>query len=68
MLRMPRGHCVQCGHSYEADQIEHALCPACLRFEPQNDPTPIDDELMPQWEFSKAAMRERLGTTGNEDV
>jgi len=32
-----------------------------------NDPVPDVDEDRPRWKYSKAAMRERLGVTGDRD-
>jgi hypothetical protein len=62
---MKRGHCVECNQAYESPEIEDGLCPQCLTLERQNDPGPYADT--PPWKYSKAAMRERLGVSGDRD-
>lgn len=64
---MKNGYCVQCGRMYDAPTVEDGLCPTCLADEQTNDPVPFDDEDFPRWKYSKTAMRERLGVTGNRD-
>lgn len=64
---MKRGHCLECGSEYDAPQIEDGLCPRCQKLEPQNLPLPMVDGERVLWKFSKTAMRERLGVTGDRD-
>lgn len=64
---MKRGHCIECGTSYESRQIEDGLCPRCLRLEPQNCPLPMVDGERVLWKWSKTVMRERLGVSGDRD-
>lgn len=63
------GYCLDCGRSYEAERAVDALCPECQAHEDrvyQNITTPyVETE---PWPWSKAAMRERLGVTGDEDA
>lgn len=63
---MKRGHCVECGNAYEAPEVIDGLCQRCVSLEPRNDPSGVydDGEL---WKYSRAAMRERLGVSGDRD-
>jgi len=65
-MRLPRGHCVECCRPYGADQIEDGLCPVCRALDPRNEPE-LGVEEGPSWKYSKAAMRERLGVSGDRD-
>lgn len=63
---MKRGHCIECGHAYEAPEVIDGLCPSCLALEPKNDPAAyVDDLWLPK--YSRARMRERLGVSGDRD-
>lgn len=61
------GFCVECSRHYTADKIEDGLCPRCQAMEPKNDPREYDDEHLPRWRWTRSAMRERLGITGDLD-
>jgi len=63
--------CLDCGREHETDQLpDDALCSFCRSYYEgmyANDPVPDVDEDRPRWKYSKAAMRERLGVTGDRD-
>jgi hypothetical protein len=67
MLRL--GYCPACTSSFESPIVTDRLCPECQAREDAiyaNDPTPpVDTDTRP---YTRAAMRERLGVTGNEDI
>ncbi len=60
------GHCMVCGQPYEAPNVQDGICPSCKALEPKNDPGPVYDDG-PPWPWSRAAMRERLGISGDRD-
>lgn len=66
MLRL--GYCVECDASYESPTVTNGLCPICQKAEDRryrNDPTPyVDTDTR---KYTKAAMRERLGVSGDVD-
>ena len=60
----------ECGAEFRK-HIDRLLCPRCQAVEDQiyqNRPMPYDDVETLPLEFSRSAMRERHGVTGNEDV
>lgn len=62
------GWCVQCGASYPAKTPEDGLCKSCQRDDDQlyrNEPLPVE---LPPAPWTRAAMQERLGVCGDEDV
>jgi hypothetical protein len=64
------GYCLECSAMYPSPVPTDGLCPICQAHEDrvyQNRPLPYDDVETKPWEFSKAAMRERLGVTGDSD-
>lgn len=62
------GWCPECGASFDSPVAIDRLCQKCQASEDAvyaNDSTPsVDTDPQP---FSKAAMRERLGVTGDVD-
>ena len=65
---MRLGYCTDCSAMFESPVVRDGLCPLCQRDEDaiyKNDPTPDVETDSRQW--TKAAMRERLGVTGDVD-
>jgi hypothetical protein len=62
---MKRGYCLECNAMYEAPTVEDGLCPKCLALGPKNDPSAYDDPF--PWKYSREALRERLGVSGDKD-
>jgi hypothetical protein len=62
------GYCLDCSASYESPYVTDGLCPICKAREEaifRNDPRPYVETDTRQ--YTKAAMRERLGVTEDED-
>lgn len=68
MAFMATARCTDCDTEYPTTAIvDHGLCPRCQRLEDQrfvNDTTSAD---LPPWRFSRRAMQDRLGVTGEAD-
>lgn len=60
--------CRDCGAKFKSEQDSEQcrLCAALEAEEYKNDPTPGPAPDFP-WRYSKAAMRERLGVSGDRD-
>lgn len=59
----------ECGAEFR-QKADEPLCPRCQREEDRmyaNDPTPVVEGEYQPWRFSRSAMLERLGVTGNFD-
>ncbi len=58
-----------CGVEFRTNTAaDHGLCPACQQIEDEmyaNDPSPFVET--DPWPWSRSAMRERLGVTGDVD-
>lgn len=64
---MKLGHCLDCGQAFESEIVKDDVCPACAELEPRNDPSIQDDADHPRWRWTRSAMRERLGISGDRD-
>ena len=59
-----------CGKEFRTNAAGNPLCPDCQRIEDEmyaNDPRPVQEIEDQPWPWSRTAMRERLGVTGDVD-
>ena len=68
---MASARCSDCGKEYRTTAAaDEGLCQTCKGADDEmyaNDPTPVHAVEYQPWRWSQAAMKDRLGVTGNVD-